>query len=122
MSLLENPVAVATVIADRPPHRSVRALLAHTALTSDGYGRSGVKGSFMTHTDTTPTGNASAGCIVLPLKDRQNLAQGSRGQKFPVSLGSGRRVKPRRFEAAALARKGVRGGDQSCSRGLTAAL
>jgi hypothetical protein len=28
-------VAVGTAIADRPPHRSVRALLTHTAPTSD---------------------------------------------------------------------------------------
>src|ERR1035441_2603652 len=30
-------VAVGTTIADRPPHRSVRALLAHTAPTSDAW-------------------------------------------------------------------------------------
>ena len=29
-------IAVGTVIADRPPHRSVRAALPHTALTLDG--------------------------------------------------------------------------------------
>ena len=37
--------------------------------------RHGVKGSFMIHADTNPTGNASAGCIILPLSDRQKLAQ-----------------------------------------------
>ena len=31
----ETVIAVGTVIADRPPHRSVRAELPHTALTSD---------------------------------------------------------------------------------------
>ena len=31
----ERVIAVGTVIADRPPHRSVRAALPHTALTSD---------------------------------------------------------------------------------------
>ena len=30
-----KPIAVGTVIADRPPHRSVRAALPHTALTLD---------------------------------------------------------------------------------------
>jgi hypothetical protein len=29
-------IAVGTVIADRPPHRSVRAELLHTALTGNG--------------------------------------------------------------------------------------
>src|SRR4051794_29008077 len=33
-------VAVGTTIADRPPHRSVRAVLPHTALTSDAWRRS----------------------------------------------------------------------------------
>ncbi len=32
---LETVIAVGTVIADRPPHRSVRAALPHTALTLD---------------------------------------------------------------------------------------
>lgn len=31
----QGRVAVGTIIADRPPHRSVRALLVHTAPTSD---------------------------------------------------------------------------------------
>ena len=31
------PVAVGTAIAGRPPHRSVRAELPHTALTLDGW-------------------------------------------------------------------------------------
>ncbi len=34
----------------------------------------------------------------------------------------GRRVEPRRFEAATLTCKGFRGADQFCSMGLTAAL
>ena len=37
-------VAVGTAIADRPPHRSVRALLTHTAPTSDIWRQSGRSG------------------------------------------------------------------------------
>src|ERR1035438_4236395 len=35
LRLQKNAVAVGTTIADRPPHRSVRAELPHTAPTSD---------------------------------------------------------------------------------------
>ena len=37
---VENRVAVGTIIVDRPPRRSVRALLTHTALTSDAWRQS----------------------------------------------------------------------------------
>src|SRR5580692_1915089 len=39
-----NSVAVGTIIADRPPHRSVRALLTHTAPTLVVWRRSGSSG------------------------------------------------------------------------------
>ena len=46
---LLDRVAVGTAIADRPPRRSVRALLTHTALTSDA----GVERCRWTHTSQT---------------------------------------------------------------------
>jgi hypothetical protein len=41
LSAAENRVAVGMDIADHPPRGSVRALLTHTALTSDGCGGEG---------------------------------------------------------------------------------
>ena len=35
LGLVKETIAVGTAIADRPPHRSVRAALPHTALTLD---------------------------------------------------------------------------------------
>src|ERR1017187_5452430 len=45
-----TPVAVGTAIADRPPHRSVRAALPHTALTLD----TGIEACFTSRTPRNP--------------------------------------------------------------------
>src|SRR5580658_4255968 len=45
-----SSVAVGTAIADRPPHRSVRAALPHTALTLD----SGIEACFTSRTPRNP--------------------------------------------------------------------
>ena len=59
-------VAVGTAIADRPPHRSVRAALPHTAPTSDGWRQSA-------HRDRdAPTGAGERDVLMRPVHNRLN--------------------------------------------------
>src|SRR5437870_411072 len=56
--------AVGTLIAERPPHRSVRAAFPHTAPTS------GVNGSYVAVCEPTPvsrlSGSESSACLISP--------------------------------------------------------
>ena len=58
--LTNSLVAVGTSIAARPPHRSVRALLTHTALTSDGWRRSEHLDRDARYADKAPSGRTSS--------------------------------------------------------------
>jgi hypothetical protein len=56
-----TPVAVGTAIADRPPHRSARAALPHTALTLDD----GVEACFTSRTPRNPWDTDFPLCVGL---------------------------------------------------------
>ena len=97
-------VAVGTTLADRPPHRSVRALLTHTAPTSDAWRQNESSGKDARCVDKEPSGrtpsgsdpSASASCCgdqLLSTTTRTvdaGTARASRCCRVPRGIGNNR--------------------------------
>ena len=59
----KKTIAVGTVIADRPPHRSVRAALPHTARTLDGDDHPARRGRAAARTPSSPRDLKTRRCV-----------------------------------------------------------